>query len=156
MTNQEAFDRVWEHFVVNGGKQSKGFDDTCMYRESLCAEDETRCAVGVLIPDSMYDEGMERHEVPSLIEDGFVGKLFDGLNEDFLVSMQSLHDSAARAKGKSGKWYNGWRIYFPADSGRVFMEFGARGRTFRAYMKDGLTQIAKRFNLTTPDAKATA
>lgn len=63
-SNQEAFDRVWQHFVVEKGERSLSPRGQCRYRGSR----GERCAAGVLIPDELYDEGMEDHGIIELLQ----------------------------------------------------------------------------------------
>lgn len=49
MTKQEAFDRVWEHFIVDGQPLSR-VGGRCYYRSPFGA----KCAIGLLIPDELY------------------------------------------------------------------------------------------------------
>lgn len=54
MTRQEIFDKVARHLLTQGQRaETEGGD--CVYR----AEDGTKCAVGCLIPDELYDPEFE-------------------------------------------------------------------------------------------------
>ena len=87
MTKQETFD-----LVVNGlreqGRKSLGPDGDCAYRSC----DGLKCAVGMIIPDELYDEGMEGIGV------GMLAREFPSLmptvspNIDILEHLQSIHD----------------------------------------------------------------
>ena len=58
MTNQEAFNKVWDHFIVKKGPPSIAWDGEahrCFYRMGNGA----KCAVGVLISDDGYRAEME-------------------------------------------------------------------------------------------------
>lgn len=68
MQPQEIFETVSKH-LFNQGERAVKFDKeqkfyTCMYR----GKNGTKCAVGVLIPDSMYHPKMER-AIDNLIKD---------------------------------------------------------------------------------------
>lgn len=97
MTTQEAFDRVWDWFVVQGKGPSitptRSTDGgiTCMYR-SL---DGFKCALGVLIPDSEYRHDMEYKTVEEIRAEGILPLSLDGLPDSFLKRLQDCHDKAA-------------------------------------------------------------
>lgn len=83
---REAFDIVKKHLLCQG-KKSRAPNGSCKYR----GPDGLKCAVGVLIPDSEYVPGFDnattldevRRRCPSL----------RGLDYDFLLSVQRLHDN---------------------------------------------------------------
>lgn len=54
MTRQQIFNKVATHLLTQN-KRAVGPDGGCQYR----THDGLRCAVGALIPDGMYDIGME-------------------------------------------------------------------------------------------------
>jgi len=93
MKAQTIFNKVWKHFIVNKGKRSiepSGDGGTCLYRGG----EGKKCAVGVLIPNDLYQEDMEMHGV----EDVF--KLFPHIKEylgienlHFLIELQEEHDN---------------------------------------------------------------
>jgi hypothetical protein len=86
MTNQEAFDRVWHWFVVEGHAQSKAPGSmACLYR----GPDGLKCAVGVLIPDEEYQPSLEGKVTAQIIHD--VPALKD-LTCTCLGDMQRVHD----------------------------------------------------------------
>lgn len=93
MTTQEAFDTVWDYFVTQERPYSMDDENTCQYR----GNDGTKCAVGCLIPDSIYKEDMEcwpsipglLHVFPEVME------LFTGIEDSFLIRLQESHDDAA-------------------------------------------------------------
>lgn len=71
IANQEIFNRAWQAFIVEGRPPSTGAVNNdpsspprCQYR----AEGGRRCAIGLCIPDEMYDPGMEGHAVPLMAE----------------------------------------------------------------------------------------
>lgn len=95
MTNQEAFDKVWDWFVVRGKPASlrpvtHGYG--CVYR----GENGTRCAAGVLIPDELYRLDMENMSIREVInQDRRLAEYFAGVSEDLLRSLQQAHDGLA-------------------------------------------------------------
>ena len=96
MTEQEAFNKVWEHFVANKQPRSvKG--SSCAYR----GDNGTKCAVGVLIPDVLYDPNAENVLVISnsnpIIARWMQGPL-NGLSGSFLWALQQAHDNNVKFK----------------------------------------------------------
>ncbi len=87
MTNQDAFNIVWEHFVVKGNPPSRSELYGCAYR----GENGERCAAGLLIPDEKYTPKMEGFTV----YEGFVfDALPGGLDVRFIGALQNAHDDA--------------------------------------------------------------
>ena len=87
MTEQEIFDKVYTHFVVERNPCSVSADGTCMYRGLNGA----KCAVGLLIPDEQYQEGMEGMSASMLCEE-YPSVCDWGVSPDFLMSLQCAHD----------------------------------------------------------------
>lgn len=102
MTEQEIFDKVWHHFVTEENPRSfveTANGGTCRFRQDLTATCPVRCAVGLFIPDDVYEPAMddgcgsaydliELHELPPEIE---------GLFEEHATlfrELQSTHDSS--------------------------------------------------------------
>ena len=126
MTNQEAFNRVWQHFVVEKQPRSYVNNDGCCYR----GPNGAKCAVGVLIPDELYRPEMEDWSVTSLNSraDEFPtlfgpGGCLAGANIDLLTRIQAAHDS--------------YSIYGNPE--------------FDRYMGKRLREIAQQFSLTIPE-----
>ncbi len=62
MTLQEAFDKVWQWFVVERHSISSApVTGTCKYRS-----DGNKCAIGVLIPDEVYTTLIEYRTIEDL------------------------------------------------------------------------------------------
>lgn len=96
MTNQEAFNRVWDHFVVKKGKPSMSKDGNCKYR----GPNGAKCAVGVLIPDEAYRESYDSdggYSLYTLISDPPVSSVLCGVTPGLLFAMQHVHDASAKA-----------------------------------------------------------
>lgn len=101
MNKQEAFDKVWNHFVVNKGKRSVKItrrplsgssDNVCQYR----SPSGDMCAIGCLIPEDLYDPKMEGKDFLSLVtEFPKMAGLFLSSNENdqFFDNLQDLHDN---------------------------------------------------------------
>jgi len=58
MTNQHVFEQVWRHFVVERNEPGMA-QGVCFLRGA----NDTRCAIGLLIPDRLYDESMENRKI---------------------------------------------------------------------------------------------
>lgn len=90
---QEVFNKVATHLFTQGrqaaDEDSHGLGGiSCRYR----ASDGTRCAVGVLIPDEVYDSEMEGQDVGSLLLGlGDVSPAYPALT--WLVPLRSLLDN---------------------------------------------------------------
>lgn len=86
MTPQETFDFVARALVAQGKPAIT--DHTCCYR----GDNNTRCAVGHLIPDDRYHPGLERRMAT---DRELVDILCDlGHSVDLCARLQSAHDSA--------------------------------------------------------------
>lgn len=77
MTPQEIFDKVATHLLTQNKQSREGI--ICLYR----GPDGTACAVGCLIPDSLYKKGMEGSAAESII------KFEDGLQDVFFKRHES-------------------------------------------------------------------
>lgn len=107
MTKQDVFDRVWQAFVVDGappGVTSSGAG--CRYR--VFNDDgsiKARCAVGLCIPDELYDGEMEAMDIMDLLKRPQIRDLFDfdprgdDHEESLLYDLQEVHDGAATSDG---------------------------------------------------------
>ena len=82
---QAVLQNVWDYFVVEGGQKSKN-EDTCLFR----GPGGRKCAVGVLIPDSVYSPDMEEQNEETLKR---VGRVY-GVPIGFLFALQAAHDKA--------------------------------------------------------------
>jgi len=95
MTNQEAFNIVWQRFIVE--KAPFGYDKEkhhCLYRHP--DDPSIRCAVGACLPDELYSPGMEKKPFTRLIQDyPDVAEFFSGCDIELLAEMQDAHDDYA-------------------------------------------------------------
>lgn len=89
MTLQEAFDKNWQHFVVEKHGESV-HDGTCMYR----APNGNRCGIGILIPDDEYNARIEKNNVGVLIEKKILPPSLRSIAENALAGLQACHDSS--------------------------------------------------------------
>jgi len=130
MTNQEAFDKMWDHFVVQGN--GPGWSDEfgqCVYRDP---DTGAKCAVGCLLPDDLLDKidqagpsngtNLKLHGIEDVcLALPEVRDFLAGLSEDFIIRAQDAHDHAV-------------------------------GPYFSSHMKGGLLNAAGLFGLTVPAA----
>lgn len=91
MNNQEAFDLMVNHLIAQGKPAIDEEDGgSCLYR----GPNNTKCAVGILIPDDKYTPSMENLYPYQLVEQHGVD--FGDVETDFLYDAQNrLHDSPA-------------------------------------------------------------
>ena len=102
-TKQKVFNIVWEEFVVKERQQAiDRVLSQCVYRGSDDAGEHTsdndmRCAVGVCIPDDMYDPELEDYgsigSVHIRMPDWYQS-VFNGIDVNFLSGLQRAHDLA--------------------------------------------------------------
>lgn len=94
---QRAFDIVAEHLLKQKEKCMDG--NSCVYRSKSITGEVTKCAIGALIPDELYDESIETlgvvdDEVFNLVLEGnpwMRGKHERALQYK-LINLQGLHD----------------------------------------------------------------
>ncbi len=99
---QEAFSKVWKHFVVQKGEPSV-HDGLCMYRYNYGSTSETRCAIGVLIPDDIYNKSWENGTIYSLVNDtqrwgDAMSVLLSKEKISFWSDLQWCHDMGSNAR----------------------------------------------------------
>lgn len=94
MTNQHVFEQVWRHFVVERNEPGMA-QGVCFLRGA----NDTRCAIGLLIPDRLYDESMENRKMRGprgiLTHYPRVAEHFSNVSGQLLESLQWAHDFAA-------------------------------------------------------------
>lgn len=92
MTSLEMFTKVREHLLAQNAraKDGDGAQSGCAYR----GVGGTKCAVGCLIPDALYDARMEGLSVDGLPED-FPGYAVTRKQFEMLVHLQYIHDEVA-------------------------------------------------------------
>jgi hypothetical protein len=103
MTDQEALNRVWQHFVVEG--QPLAFERAVSYAQCLYFReaDGARCAVGILVPEELARRmpltsimGLFRGFVAdSEIIAAEVAAALNGTTLSFIEELQMAHDEAA-------------------------------------------------------------
>lgn len=93
-TLQSAFDIVVKHARQQQCQAMES--DRCLYRSST----GLKCFIGALIPDELYDPKMEGYTVAGIlnhpitnIRQLFDANIDDAFLENFLTSLQKIHDS---------------------------------------------------------------
>jgi alpha-L-fucosidase len=73
MNAQEMFDRVAHHLAVQQvpSMMKKGNNEFCAYRGT----NGTKCAIGALIPDDVYDPHIEGKRVTALVDGAHPGEM---------------------------------------------------------------------------------
>jgi hypothetical protein len=148
MTNQEAFDKVWDHFVTRGGPPSvdlTGPEPGCVYR----GPNGERCGAGVLLPDEAYDPGMEGVAIGAILGS--------------VQLHQKLHQKrelTIKAADKIRAAFTEFDRAFVAEIQRAHDEAAVEGgdhcRTpkllpdFPGHVRENLLRVAKVFRLTVP------
>lgn len=92
--DQEAFDLATRHLLTQKQRSATprpGSKDRCLYR----APDGCKCAVGALIPDDIYEPGMDDGD--SGIDDVIsrfpvIKELFANVSMNLLAELQNIHD----------------------------------------------------------------
>lgn len=91
MTNAEAFNCVWQYFIVE--RHPQAIDPTtrrCCYRTS----DGNKCAAGCLIPDELYSPDWETSTINHIrTAVSSLSLLFEGVASNLLAELQHNHDS---------------------------------------------------------------
>jgi hypothetical protein len=91
VNEQEAFNEIWDHFIVKGSPPGNDEGDTfcCLRtRKGNC------CHVGRLIPDEQYNEGLECAATDPF---SLMAKvpILQHLSKEFLDEIREAHDEAA-------------------------------------------------------------
>ena len=103
MNNQEIFNKVWQHAVVENQPLSyKGIYGkariTCEYR----GQNGSRCWIGVVMPDEAYNPKFDTNDYPRATDVltlrrfyPRVRKFLHGAGREFLKAIQEAHDIMA-------------------------------------------------------------
>ena len=109
MTLQEIFDKVTTHLLTQGKKSKVEDSKVCLYRGS----NGTMCAVGCLIKDEFYHEGLEENLSTAKIIHEALQKSGIEVTEKvniFLRDLQKLHDGSPSITSK-----NEYRTFLPTQ-----------------------------------------
>lgn len=104
ISNQEAFNRTWTHFVKNEGNKSKSQPgSTCRFK--LFGHDGSRDPLGLLIPKKVYRKQMEGKMPRELLREfkplrnRFSRRVCN--NPELLDALQTAHDVAAKSTSRN-------------------------------------------------------
>jgi len=86
MTNQTVFNRVTKHLLKQGVKSKLG--GSCRYR----GPNDTKCAIGCLIPDYLYKPGLEGASAFLLMDFPKIKRHFAAVSFGLLSDLQNCHD----------------------------------------------------------------
>lgn len=109
MTNQEVFNKVYTHLLTQM-EPCKSTSLACIMDEegnpiAECAyrgPNGLKCAIGCLIPDSLYSRSMENNSIKHLIDTNLsIKNLFSSASEDLLIHLQFIHDEYSVESWKS-------------------------------------------------------
>lgn len=90
MTNTEAFQRVWTHFIAERRPQALEAG-RCCYR----TKKGDKCAAGCLIPAELYDDALEGTPIAGCVRASLsLLDFFSGMDINLLEDMQDAHDIA--------------------------------------------------------------
>lgn len=93
-SNQQVFDIAARHLLTQKQRSATprpGSKDRCLYR----APDGCKCAVGALIPDDIYEPGMDDGDSGiALLHSRFpvIRELFANVSLNLLSDLQDIHD----------------------------------------------------------------
>ncbi len=96
LTLQKMFDKVWDHFVVKKNPKST-VNGLCQYR----GPNNTKCAIGLFIPKSVYRKSMEGKPINRITVENKSVRQIIGDDYSALNGLQQCHDHSI-----SGKKFN--------------------------------------------------
>jgi hypothetical protein len=124
LSEQDIFNMVWSHFVINKGAPSVMPEDpgVCAYRGKHGA----KCAIGILLDDSEYSEDFESRDALDIFE-ALPSRITQMTKPWFMRELQRCHDNAAHE--------------------------ASNDTDFHQYIENDLVMFAKKYNLTIPPEK---
>lgn len=160
MTDQQALDRVWKHFVVGAAPPSIRAGETedaedgeptptpqCLYR----GEHGERCAFGLMIPNRLYHKSMEgRDAVFVLSEHPKLRERLAGVSPALLGQLQTAHDAAAIPDNHGDTEVTFYAPNATLDSYSVAFKFPAAEGDFHARVRAYLAAVAEHHGLAVP------
>jgi hypothetical protein len=97
-TPQEVYDFVLTKIREQGTDSSDEDGDFCAYR----GHENTKCAIGHMIPDDLYDPKMEKFPVDELLHKfNLENPTTNSIISELLLSLQHAHDSASARENVS-------------------------------------------------------
>lgn len=108
MTRQEMFDKIWNHFIEEDAPWSVTEKGGCRYR----GEDGKKCAVGLLLPDSLYHPDMEGKAIERVFQHfPEVKEFFGEHNMHFLDACQRAHDQTSPIPAQAAEVWDGKPLF---------------------------------------------
>lgn len=96
MNKQDTFDKVVKHARTQNEKAQDLVRKQCLYR----TESGLKCFIGCLIPDNLYNKGMESKTIIALhnhhneVMEEIFGSELTKADIDFLSNLQRIHDQS--------------------------------------------------------------
>ena len=96
MSKQNAFNRVKNHLLKQGEKSISSVDENvCEYR----GDNGLKCAIGILIPNSLYHRAMEGDGISKLFVyfpelKKHLDSLYRFSDDNFYSELQCIHDES--------------------------------------------------------------
>lgn len=88
-SNQEAFNNVWQHFIVENHPQARTEQGYCRYRTS----NGLACAIGCQVPDKLVSDSDDNTSLGILLEQKWKAH-FAYVDPILLSELQGIHDSS--------------------------------------------------------------
>jgi len=115
MNRQEAFETVWNKFVVEGAPPSKdSYHLSCFYYMG----DGRRCAIGLLVTEDeakVLQRNYPNSGINRVLKDRALPESVLGLGENFLLQLQRTHDDyAGNVKDRLERFSNAWHMRIPS------------------------------------------
>jgi len=92
MTLQEAFEKIWQYFVIEKHGPSMQANKCGVLECAYRGDNGARCAIGVLIPDAQYSRGMEQKSASAIYSKV---PALHSIDRILLDRLQTLHDLSA-------------------------------------------------------------
>lgn len=93
-SKQEIFDAAFEGVYRQGERSMDRTNSTCRYR----GRNGTKCAIGYLIPDNMYQKTFEGMDIRTLIINDVLRFTDEDVTMEFLQELQYAHDCSSITK----------------------------------------------------------
>jgi hypothetical protein len=122
LSPEEMFQKVWDHFVIGDGKPSVNKPEAHRYRSLYKDGFGNRCAIGLFVPDDVYQPTFEDADALQVLNAS--GVIPNQINRHFaalILALQKAHD--------------------------VSVFFGDDPALFKETMKDYLEKIARGFDI---------
>lgn len=102
-SNQDAFNRVWQHFIVEKNPRSVQpvvtEDSGCTYRSVMDGGKINGCGIGCMLPDHLYRRELENKSVVVITDDSLqysgITEWFKKCSRSFLSELQLCHDRSS-------------------------------------------------------------